>query len=101
MGTAVSGSGGAIVFKLLRSSTTPILTSWQHWFASDGLGIITIAPLLIELGSASRGRPPLSELVEGVVTVVALALVSGLAIFLRSELLANVGPVSVLFAPLL
>jgi signal transduction histidine kinase len=100
-GAAVSGIGGAVTFKLLHNSTTPILTTWQHWFASDGLGIITIAPLLIELGSASRDRPPLSELVEGVVTVVALALASGLAIFLGSEILANVGPVSVLFAPLL
>jgi signal transduction histidine kinase len=34
-------------------------------------------------------------------TVAALALASGLAIFLQSELLANVGPVAVLFAPLL
>jgi len=99
--TAVSGVGGAITFKLLHSTTTPILTTWQHWFASDGLGIITVAPLLIELASASRDRPPLSELVEGALTVAVLALVSGLAIFLRSELLANVGPVAVLFAPLL
>src|SRR5260370_6943983 len=101
MGTAVSGIGGAIVLKLFHSTTTPILTTWQHWFASDGLGIITIAPLLIELASASRDRPPLSEFVEGALAVAALALVSGLAIFLRSELLATVGPVAVLFAPLL
>jgi signal transduction histidine kinase len=101
MGTAVSGIGGAIVFKLFHSTATPILTTWQHWFASDGLGIITVAPLLIELASASRDRPPLSEFVEGALAVAALALVSGLAIFLRSELLATVGPVAVLFAPLL
>jgi signal transduction histidine kinase len=101
IGAAVSGIGGAIAFKLFHSTTTPILTTWQHWVASDGLGIITVAPLLIELASASRDRPPLSELVEGALTVAALALVSGLAIFLRSELLANVGPVAVLFAPLL
>ncbi len=101
MATAVSGVGGAITFKLFHSTTTPILTIWQHWFASDGLGIITVAPLLIELAPASRDRPPLSELVEGALTVVALALVSGFAIFMRSELLANVGPVAVLFAPLL
>jgi signal transduction histidine kinase len=101
IGTAVSGIGGAIVFKLLHSTMTPILTTWQHWFASDGLGIITVAPLLIELVSASRDRPPLSEFVEGALAVAALALVSGLAIFLRSELLATVGPVAVLFAPLL
>ena len=101
IGVAVSGIGGAATFKLFHSTTTPILTTWQHWFASDGLGIITVAPLLIELASAWRDRPPLSELVEGALAVAALALVSGLAIFLRSELLANVGPVAVLFAPLL
>jgi integral membrane sensor domain MASE1 len=50
IGTAVSGIGGALAFKLFHSTTTPILTIWQHWFASDGLGIITVAPLLIELG---------------------------------------------------
>jgi signal transduction histidine kinase len=99
--TAVSGIGGAIVFKLFHSATTPILTTWYHWFASDALGIITVAPLLIELASAARDRPPLSEVVEGALAVAALALVSALAIFLRSELLANVGPVAVLFAPLL
>ncbi len=101
IGTAVSGIGGAIAFKLFHSTTTPILTTWQHWFASDGLGIITVAPLLIELASASRDRPSLSELVEGALAVAALAMVSGLAIFLQSELLATVGPVAVLFAPLL
>ena len=78
-----------------------MLTTWQHWFASDGLGIITVAPLLIGLAAASRDRPSLSELVEGALAVAALALVSGLTIFLRSELLATVGPVAALFAPLL
>jgi signal transduction histidine kinase len=101
MATAISGIGGAITFRLFHSTTTPVMTTWQHWFASDGLGIITVAPLLIEIGSATRDRPPLSELIEGALAVAALALVSGFAIFLRSELLATVGPVAVLFAPLL
>ena len=101
IGAAVSGIGGATTFKLFHSTSTPLLTIWLHWFASDGLGIITVAPLLIELASARRDRPPLGEIAEGGLTVAALALVSGLAIFLRSELLANVGPVAVLFAPLL
>ena len=43
----------------------------------------------------------MTELLEGALTVAILALVSALAIFLRSDLLATVGPVSVLFAPLL
>jgi signal transduction histidine kinase len=101
IGTAVSGIGGAITFKLFHSATTPLWVTWEHWFASDALGIIAVAPLLIELASAARDRPPLSELLEGTLTVAVLALVSALAIFLRSDLLATVGPVAVLFAPLL
>ena len=73
IGVAISGIGGTITFKLFHSTTTPLFTIWQHWFASDGLGIITVAPLLIELGSASRDRPSLSELVEGALAVGALA----------------------------
>jgi signal transduction histidine kinase len=99
--TAISGIGGAITFRLFHNTTTPMLTAWQQWFASDALGIITVAPLLIELSSAWRDRPPFSEMVEGTLAVAALALASGLAIFSRSELLATVGPVTVLFAPLL
>jgi signal transduction histidine kinase len=101
IGTAASGIGGAITFKFFHSAATPVLATWRHWFASDGLGIIAVAPLMIELASAWRDRPPVSELVEGTLAVVALALASAVAIFLRSELLANVGPVAVLFAPLL
>jgi signal transduction histidine kinase len=101
VGTAVSGIGGAIAYRLFHSTSASMLTTWQHWFASDGLGIITVAPLLIGLAAASRDRPSLSELIEGALAVAALALVSGLTIFMRSELLATVGPVAALFAPLL
>jgi signal transduction histidine kinase len=100
-GAAVSGIGGALAFKLFHNTSAPIVSIWQHWYASDGLGIITVAPVLIELASAMRDRPSLSELAEGALTVAALALVSAFAIFLRSELLATVGPVAVLFAPML
>lgn len=101
IGAAVSGIGGTLTFKLFHSTTTPVLTIWQHWFASDGLGIITVAPLLIELGAASRDRPSTSELIEGVLAVAALALASAVAIFLRSDLLETIGLIAVLFAPLL
>ncbi|MCP3469458.1 MASE1 domain-containing protein [Bradyrhizobium sp. CCGUVB1N3] len=68
MGTAVSGIGGAIVFRFFHNSMTPIWTTWEHWFASDGLGILAVAPLVIELASAARDRPPVSELLEGALT---------------------------------
>ena len=71
IGAAVSGVGGAVAYKLFHSTTTSMLTTWQHWFASDGLGIIMVAPLLIELASAWRDRPSLSELAEGALAVAA------------------------------
>jgi len=101
VGAAVSGIGGTFTFKLFHSTTTPIFTIWEHWFASDGLGIITVAPLLIELGPAVRDRPSTSELVEGALAVAALALASGFAIFLRPEILETIGLVAVVFVPLL
>ena len=51
LGTAVSAIGGTGGIKLFHSPDAPLLTTWLRWFASDGLGIITVAPLLIELAS--------------------------------------------------
>jgi hypothetical protein len=47
------GSG----FRFFHGSTAPVLTTRQHWFAGDALGIVTVAPLLIGLVSAARERP--------------------------------------------
>ena len=100
-GTAAAAVGGTLGIVWFHNAAAPILTTWQTWFASDALGIITVAPLLIELASSSRDRLSRSEIVEGVLAVVALAVVCGLAIFQRWELLATIGPVALLFAPLL
>jgi signal transduction histidine kinase len=101
VGTALSGVAGTLAFYLFHNADAELLKTWRHWVASDGLGIITVAPFLIELASLSSDRLSRSELIEGVLAVVALALVCGLAIFQRWELLATVGPVTLLFAPLL
>ena len=50
--TAVSGIGGTAGFLYFHEPNAPILTIWQHWFASDAVGIITVAPLIIEFASA-------------------------------------------------
>ena len=63
--TAVSGIGGVLGFKLFHSAEAPVLTIWQHWFASDALGILTVAPLLIGLASVASDPPPRREFVEG------------------------------------
>jgi signal transduction histidine kinase/CheY-like chemotaxis protein len=101
IGTAASGIGGALAFKLFHSSSVPFLTTWQHWVESDALGIIAVAPLVIEISAAMRERLSRSELIEGVLAAAALTLMSAFAIFLPSKLLATVIPLALLFPPLL
>jgi PAS domain S-box-containing protein len=101
VGTAVSGIGGTFGYVLFHNSTATILTIWHHWFASDALGILTFAPLLIGLFSAVRHPPPRREVVEGVGALVALSMLNGLIIFLPREPGASVALVVLLFPLLL
>jgi integral membrane sensor domain MASE1 len=73
VGTAVSGIGGAATYRLLNGPSATLLTTWEHWFASDAIGIVIVAPLVIGLVAAVRQPPPPSELIEGTVALVALA----------------------------
>jgi two-component sensor histidine kinase/integral membrane sensor domain MASE1 len=72
MATAVSGIGAVVTFKVLHSPTPSIWATWRHWSASDAVGIITVAPLVIGLAEALREPPPRSEIIEGVMALVAL-----------------------------
>ena len=101
VGSALSALGGVAGIRLFHNADAPLFVTWQQWFASDALGIITVAPLLIELAALPRDRPPRSEIIEGMLAVSSLALVCALAVFERWELLATIGPVALLFAPLL
>jgi PAS domain S-box-containing protein len=99
--TAVSGVGGTIGYLLFHPSSTPALTTWQHWFASDALGIVTVAPLLIGVASALRDPPPRAELIEGSLALVAAAVMALLVIMLPREPWATVVPIALLFPLLL
>ncbi|HEY1745612.1 MAG TPA: MASE1 domain-containing protein [Xanthobacteraceae bacterium] len=101
IGTAVSGIGGTVGYVLFQSSPASILTIWHHWFTSDALGIITVAPLLIGVAAAARDVPPRREVIEGVVALSVLAVLSGLIIFLPREVWATVVPLALLFPLLL
>ena len=101
IGTAISGIGGTIGFELFHSSPAPVLTIWHHWFASDALGIITVAPLVIGLFQAVRDPPPRSEVFEGAVVLAILAFASGLVVLLPRELWVAVVPTALLFPLLL
>jgi PAS domain S-box-containing protein len=101
IGAAVSGIGGTFGFVLFHGATTPIATIWSHWFASDALGIIIVAPLMIGLVSAMREVPPKSELLEGCVALAALALISEFVVAPLSKSWATAIPLGLLFPLLL
>src|SRR6195256_1249028 len=73
VGTSLSGIAGTVGFVLFHGSATSPPLIWLHWFSSDALGIIAVAPLAIGLASLARNFPPRGEIAEG---VIALAMVS-------------------------
>src|SRR5262245_45542555 len=96
--TAISGVGGALALKLFHSPDVPALITWGHWFASDALGIITVAPLMIWLVPVMRVPTPRLQLVEGLMGVAAVAATTVVIIFLWPEMWWHiVVPVEVLF----
>ena len=97
VGTAISGIGGAMTYRVLSGPSAEMLTSWQHWFASDVIGIIIVAPLVIGLAAALRRQPPHSELVEGAVALLALAIMTAIVIVLPPEFWVTVLPIAALF----
>jgi PAS domain S-box-containing protein len=101
VGAAVSGIGGTLGYVFFHSSTASVPTIWYHWFASDALGIATVAPLLIGLGLAAREQPPRSESIEGIGVIVTLTAMSGIIIFLPRDTWAIVVSIALLFPLLL
>lgn len=83
---AVSGIGGTLGFVLLRGETTSAFNTWQNWFASDALGIVTIAPLVIGLASAARDPPRPNETIEGLTALALLVVMSVIILHCRWNL---------------
>jgi integral membrane sensor domain MASE1 len=54
--TAASGIGGTVAHKVFHSPMAPVVTTWQHWFASDIVGVITSSRRIIA-GPASTVPP--------------------------------------------
>jgi len=95
--TTVSGIGGAVTYRLMRGPSAPMFDTWQHWFASDFVGIIAVAPLVIGLAAVVRRPSPRSEVIEGMLGFVAVALMTGLIISLPRGLWETVFPITWLF----
>ncbi|MGE5772058.1 MAG: ATP-binding protein [Hyphomicrobiales bacterium] len=101
VGSAVGAIGGTVGFGLFQSPTESVLTTWYHWFTSNTLAIVSFAPVLIGLVSATRDPPPRSEVIEGVAALVALTFLSGLIIFLPRETWTTVLLIALVFPLLL
>jgi PAS domain S-box-containing protein len=99
--TAVSGVGGALGFAFFHGAGASIFDTWQNWFASDALGIVTIAPLVIGLVSAAREPPAPDETVEGLLALASLVVMSVIVIALPPKPWTTVVPIALLFPVLL
>ena|SRR5215472_15457317 len=93
---AASGVGGAVSFKLFQSPAAPMLTTWRHWFASDAIGILAVAPVVIGLAAAARKPPPLREVLEGMGALAVLIAMTGFVISLPDKPWETVVPVALL-----
>ena len=80
VGPALSGIVATAGFVLFYNPGAPVPVTWLNWFASDALGIVMVAPLLIGLGGLRRDLPGRWELTEGTLTLAALGAVSAAAI---------------------
>jgi signal transduction histidine kinase len=100
-GTVASGIGGAIAYKLFHSPDASMFTIWWHWFASDAVGIIAVAPLVIGLAAAARQPPPRGQFVEGIAALLLLGAMTGVIISLPEEPWETVVPGALLFPMLL
>jgi PAS domain S-box-containing protein len=76
IGPAASASIATVGFILFYSPTAPFQATWLNWFASDALGIIMVAPLLVGLLGLRDHFPEKRELVHGGLALVALVFVS-------------------------
>jgi PAS domain S-box-containing protein len=84
-GASLSGIAGTVGFVMFQGSTASPPVIWLHWFTSDAIGNITVAPLAIGLASLARNFPPRREIVEGVLALTVVSLVCALLVFLPNE----------------
>ena len=85
VGTSLSGIAGTVGFVLFQGSAASPPVIWLHWFSSDALGIIAVAPLAIGLAALARNFPPRREIAEGALALAVVSLVCALLVFLPNE----------------
>jgi PAS domain S-box-containing protein len=84
-GTAVSGIVGTMGFVWFQGATVSAATIWLHWFASDSLGTLTVAPLVIGLASLIRNVPSAQEAAESALALAVVCVLCAFLVFLPNK----------------
>jgi signal transduction histidine kinase/CheY-like chemotaxis protein len=84
-GTIASGLLGTLGFVLFHHSSAPAQTIWFHWFTSDALGNVIVAPLVIAVASLVREAPPRHEVLEGTLALSIVSILCALLVFLPNQ----------------
>jgi signal transduction histidine kinase/CheY-like chemotaxis protein/integral membrane sensor domain MASE1 len=84
-GTAISGIVGTIGFVWFHGATASVPTVWFHWFASDGLGTLTVAPLVIGLASLIRNFPSMRKAAESALALAVVCVLCAFLVFLPNR----------------
>jgi signal transduction histidine kinase len=102
---AFGSAAGAVCWialsRLFYGSVGPIPTIFLHWFMSDLVGFVAVAPFVIGLFEAVRNPPPRREIVEGIAALAVLAATVAVIIPLPPLLWATALPIAWLFPMLL
>jgi len=73
---ATSAIGGATIVTLLHTEA-PFWEAWRIWSLSHGIGIIVVAPLLIELSRAWAQPPSRRDTIDGAAVLTIVASLAG------------------------
>jgi signal transduction histidine kinase/integral membrane sensor domain MASE1/CheY-like chemotaxis protein len=94
-GTAISGIVGTIGFIWFHGdASASALTVWLHWFASDGLGTLTVAPLVIGIASLMRNVPSTREAAESALALAFLCVLGAFLVFLPRPWTLELGTIA-------
>ncbi len=83
-GTVVSGIVGTMGFVWFHGATASAPIIWLHWVASDALGTLTVAPLVIGLASLVRNVPSAREATESALAIALVCVLCAMLVFLPS-----------------
>ena len=81
-GTAASGIVGTMGFVWFHAANASAPSIWLHWFASDALGTLTVAPLVIGLASLIRNVPTRQEAAESALALAVVCILCAFLVFL-------------------